>query len=110
MFSLASFCLSEQGCGSPDHSELLSLQLTTQDSAVCGEEADFVVQATGEITAAQESEKEGDHNTAIMRYRTAVEILMKGVQGKVQKGAIEIPGIRVQDELRGKTFYMVVLE
>lgn len=78
------FYLSEQGCASPDHSELLSLQLTTQDSAVCGEEADFVDQATGEITAAQESEKEGDHNTAIMRYRTAVEILMKGVQGKEQ--------------------------
>ncbi|XP_053485161.1 sorting nexin-15 [Ictalurus furcatus] len=71
------------GCGSPDHSELLSLKLTTQDIAVCGEEADYVVQATSEMTAAQESEKEGDYSTAIKRYRTAVEILMKGVQGDV---------------------------
>lgn len=85
MFSLVSSCLSDQGCGSPDHSELLSLKLTTQDNAVCGEEADYVVQATSEMTAAQESEKEGDHSTAIKRYRTAVEILMKGVQGEVEK-------------------------
>ncbi|KAK3546627.1 hypothetical protein QTP70_031441 [Hemibagrus guttatus] len=73
----------DQGCGSPGHSELLSLKLTTQNSAMCGEEADYVIQAISEMTAAQESEKEGDHSTAIMRYRTAVEILMKGVQGDV---------------------------
>ncbi|KAG7330245.1 hypothetical protein KOW79_006467 [Hemibagrus wyckioides] len=73
----------DQGCGSPDHSELLSLKLTTQDSAMCGEEADYVVQAISEMMAAQESEKEGDQSTAIMRYRTAVEIFMKGVQGDV---------------------------
>ncbi|MCI4377378.1 hypothetical protein PGIGA_G00202820 [Pangasianodon gigas] len=73
----------DQGCGSPDHSELLSLKLTTQDSPVCGEEADYVIQATSEMTAAQESEKEGDHSTAIIRYRAAVEILMKGVRGDV---------------------------
>lgn len=82
-----------QGSGPPDHSELLSLKLTTQDSAVCGEKADYIVQATAEITAAQESEKEGDRSTAIMRYRTAVEILMKGVQGKEEKKATENPGI-----------------
>lgn len=94
MFSLASSCLSEQGSGSPNHSELLSLKLTTQDSTVCGEEADYVVQATSEMTAAQESEEAGDHSTAIKRYRTAVEILMKGVQGEEEKETIEIPGIR----------------
>lgn len=61
---------------------------------MCGEEADYVVQAISEMTAAQESEKEGDQSTAIMRYRTAVEIFMKGVQGEEEKEAIEIPDIR----------------
>ncbi|XP_026990261.1 sorting nexin-15 isoform X2 [Tachysurus fulvidraco] len=73
----------DQGCGSPDHSELLSLKMTTQDGEKCGKEADYVSQATSEMTAAQESEKEGDYSTAVMRYRTAVEILMKGLQGDV---------------------------
>lgn len=73
----------DQACGCEDHSELLSLKLTTQDCAVYVNEADYVVQAIGEMTAAQESEKENDHSTAIMRYRTAVEILMKGIQGDV---------------------------
>ncbi|KAF5905417.1 sorting nexin-15, partial [Clarias magur] len=73
----------DQGFGSPDLSELLSLNLTIQGGAVCGDKLEYVVQATSEMTAAQESEKEGDHSTAIMRYRTAVEILMKGVQGDV---------------------------
>lgn len=88
MFRLPSFCLLDQGHGSPDHSKLLSLRLTTQDRAVCGEEADYVLQATSEMTAAQKSEKAGDHSTAIMRYRTAVEILMKGLQGEDEKGTI----------------------
>ncbi|XP_060756720.1 sorting nexin-15 isoform X2 [Neoarius graeffei] len=73
----------EQGCGPPDNSELLSLKLTTRDSPVCGEEADYVLQGTSEMTAAQESEEAGDHSTAVKRYRTAVEILMKGLQGDV---------------------------
>lgn len=94
MFSLASSCLSEQGCGPPDNSELLSLKLTTRDSPVCGEEADYVLQGTSEMTAAQESEEAGDHSTAVKRYRTAVEILMKGLQGEEEKEAKEIPGVR----------------
>ncbi|KAI5104245.1 sorting nexin-15, partial [Silurus meridionalis] len=73
----------DQGYGSPGLSELLSIKLPSQDNVVCGEEPDFVVQSTSEMTAAQESEKEGDYSTAITRYRTAVEILMKGVQGDV---------------------------
>lgn len=89
MFCLPSCCLLDQGQGSPDHSELLSLKLTTQDSAVCGLEEDYVLQATSEMTAAQESEKEGDHSTAIMRYRTAVEILMKGLQGEEKTHSYE---------------------
>lgn len=62
---------------------------------MCGLEEDYVLQATSEMTAAQKSEKEGDHSTAIMRYRTAVEIFMKGLQGEEEKDTF----------LRGKSWY-----
>lgn len=39
-------------------------------------------QANEELNAAQEREKEADYSAAVQRYRAAVDILMKGVQGK----------------------------
>ncbi|XP_076828767.1 sorting nexin-15 [Brachyhypopomus gauderio] len=72
----------DQPCGSPDHSELLSLELTNQDGTGCEEEAGYVAQATSELHVALEKEKEGEYSAAISRYRAAVDILMKGVKGE----------------------------
>lgn len=38
-------------------------------------------QANEELNAAQEREREGDYSAAVQRYRMAVDIFMKGVQG-----------------------------
>lgn len=70
----------DQSCGSPDHSELLSLKLTNPDAAGC---EGYVDQAAKELNTAQEREKEGEYSAAILNYRAAVDILMKGVQGEV---------------------------
>ncbi|XP_062849309.1 sorting nexin-15 [Trichomycterus rosablanca] len=70
-------------CGSPDHSELLSLRLVSEDSAGCGEETGYVAQANSELIAAKEKEKEGEYGAAVLKYRTAVDIMMKGRQGEV---------------------------
>ncbi len=63
---------------SGDNSELFSLLPTSLD----GGDAGYLNQATTELTAAMEKEKEGEFSCAIRRYRTAVDILITGVQGK----------------------------
>lgn len=42
----------------------------------------YLNQAATELTAAMEREKEGEFSCAIRRYRTAVDILITGVQGE----------------------------
>ncbi|XP_072543751.1 sorting nexin-15 isoform X2 [Salminus brasiliensis] len=73
----------DQSCGPPDLSELLSLKVTHPDASGCEGDDGYVSQAAMELTAAQEREKEGEYSAAILNYRTAVDILMKGVQGEV---------------------------
>ncbi|KAM3590236.1 uncharacterized protein V6R79_006328 [Siganus canaliculatus] len=46
-----------------------------------GGKADYLNQAATELTAAMDQEKEGDFGSAIRGYRTAVDILITGVQG-----------------------------
>ncbi|XP_027134267.1 sorting nexin-15 [Larimichthys crocea] len=62
---------------SGDHSELFSLPPTSLD----GGDAAYLNQAATELTAAMEREKEGEFSCAIRGYRTAVDILITGVQG-----------------------------
>ncbi|XP_037336795.2 sorting nexin-15 isoform X1 [Pungitius pungitius] len=62
---------------SGDHSELFSLPPTSLD----GEDVAYLNQASTELTAAMEKEKEGEFSSAICGYRTAVDILITGVQG-----------------------------
>nr|XP_033507745.1 sorting nexin-15 [Epinephelus lanceolatus] len=62
---------------SSDHSELFSLPPASLD----GGDAGYLNQAGTELTAAMELEKEGEFGSAIRRYRTAVDILITGVQG-----------------------------
>ncbi|XP_052008293.1 sorting nexin-15-like [Xyrauchen texanus] len=71
----------EQPYGSPSHAELLSVPLTNPNSSEPGGDASYVSQANEELNAAQEREREADYSVAVQRYRTAVDILMKGVQG-----------------------------
>lgn len=42
----------------------------------------YLNQAATELTAAMEREKEGEFSSAIRGYRTAVDILITGVQGE----------------------------
>ncbi|XP_071750361.1 sorting nexin-15 isoform X2 [Centroberyx gerrardi] len=71
-------CCKQDGSNSSgDHSELFSLPLANPD----GGEADYLSQAANELTAAMEREKEGEFSSAILGYRTAVDILITGVQG-----------------------------
>lgn len=60
-----------------DHSELFSLPPTSLDGGDVG----YLNQAATELTAAMEREKEGEFSSAIRGYRTAVDILITGVQG-----------------------------
>ncbi|XP_022066033.1 sorting nexin-15 [Acanthochromis polyacanthus] len=62
---------------STDHSELFSLP----PASLNGGEAGYLNQAASELTAAMEREKEGEFSSAIRGYRTAVDILITGVQG-----------------------------
>ncbi|KAK0135438.1 Sorting nexin-15 [Merluccius polli] len=62
---------------SGDLSDLLSLPLTNQD----GGEAGYLSQAACELTAAIKREKEGEFSSAILAYRTAVDLLLTGAQG-----------------------------
>ncbi|XP_018592572.1 sorting nexin-15 [Scleropages formosus] len=66
---------------SHDHSELLSLPLAGPDSALgSSAEGAYLTQAADELNAAMEKEKEGEYNGAILRYKAAVDILIKGAQ------------------------------
>lgn len=69
----------KQGDSDPcsDHSELFSLPC---DSRTPGG-AEYLPSAASELTAALEMEKNGDFSGAIKKYRTAVDILIRGVQG-----------------------------
>ncbi|XP_055012822.1 uncharacterized protein LOC110171946 isoform X2 [Boleophthalmus pectinirostris] len=58
-----------------DHSELFSLPLDNMNSG-----AAYLTSASSELTAAMEKEKEGELSAAIVKYRTAVDILITGVQ------------------------------
>lgn len=73
----------EQQYGSPRHAELLSVPLTSANGSEPDRDACYVSQATEELNAAQERERAADYSAAVQRYRTAVDILMKGVQGDV---------------------------
>ncbi len=73
----------DQPYGSPSHAELLSIPLTIPDGTEsAGDELNYVYQANEEVKAAQEKERNGEYSAAVQRYRTAVDIFMKGVQGK----------------------------
>ncbi|KAJ8387465.1 hypothetical protein AAFF_G00157030 [Aldrovandia affinis] len=72
----------DQPNSSHDHSELLSLPLVNPNSTVGSvEEAGYLTQAANELNAAMEKEKEGEYSAAILIYKTAVEILIKGAHG-----------------------------
>lgn len=62
---------------STDHSELFSLPPDSLEEGGAG----YLNQAASELTAAMEREKEGEFSSAIRGYRTAVDILITGVQG-----------------------------
>lgn len=71
-------CYKQDGTiSSSDHSELFSLPPTSLN----GGDAGYLNQAATELTAAMEKEKEGEFSSAIRGYRTAVDILITGVQG-----------------------------
>uniref|UniRef100_G3Q883 Sorting nexin-15 n=1 Tax=Gasterosteus aculeatus aculeatus TaxID=481459 RepID=G3Q883_GASAC len=59
------------------HLELFSLPPSSLD----GEDVAYLNRASTELTAAMEKEKEGEFSSAIRGYRTAVDILITGVQG-----------------------------
>lgn len=56
----------------------------------------YLNQAATEITAAMEKEKEGEFSSAIRAYRTAVDILITGVQGE-RCGLVEKGGERMKE-------------
>ncbi|XP_071333858.1 sorting nexin-15 isoform X2 [Trachinotus anak] len=67
----------DRSSSSCDHSELFSLPPTSLEGGDVG----YLNQAATELTAAMEREKDGEFSSAIRRYRTAVDILITGVQG-----------------------------
>ncbi|XP_023259843.1 sorting nexin-15 [Seriola lalandi dorsalis] len=67
----------DRSSSSSDHSELFSLPPTSLE----GGDVAYLNQAATELTAAMEREKEGEFSSAIRAYRTAVDILITGVQG-----------------------------
>lgn len=69
---------SDRSSSLTDHSELFSLPTTCLE----GEDSGYLNQAATELTAAMEQEKEGKLSSAIQGYRTAVDILITGVQGE----------------------------
>ncbi|KAJ8281869.1 hypothetical protein COCON_G00043880 [Conger conger] len=72
----------DQPNASHDHSELLSLPMVSANSTLESvEEAGYLTQAANELKAAMEKEKEGEYSAAILIYKTAVDILIKGAQG-----------------------------
>ncbi|XP_028330290.1 sorting nexin-15 [Gouania willdenowi] len=78
---LAAFdpCCKEDASNScSDHSELFSLPVAPLG---VGEEVAYLNEAANQLTAAMELEKEEEFSSAIRGYRTAVDILITGVQG-----------------------------
>ncbi|XP_019951016.2 sorting nexin-15 [Paralichthys olivaceus] len=67
----------DRSSSSCDHSELFSLPPT----GLHGGDEDYLNQAATRLTSAMEREKEGEFSAAIHGYRTAVDILITGVQG-----------------------------
>lgn len=63
---------------SGDHTELFCLPL----SHLNGGDVAYLSQAAAALTAAMQKEKEGEFGGAIRGYRTAVDILITGVQGE----------------------------
>ncbi|XP_062372307.1 sorting nexin-15 [Sardina pilchardus] len=70
----------DQPYGSFDNSELLATAVANESGESAGE-AGYLAQAANELNAALEKEKAGDFGAAILQYRTAVDILIKGVHG-----------------------------
>ncbi|XP_034533069.1 sorting nexin-15 [Notolabrus celidotus] len=60
-----------------DYSELFSLPPASLD----GGDVAYLNQAATELTSAMEREQKGEFSSAILAYRTAVDILITGVQG-----------------------------
>lgn len=58
-------------------------------ASLSGGDVGYLNQAGKELTAAMESEKEGAFASAIRGYRTAVDILITGVQGKTRNASIQ---------------------
>lgn len=77
------FSISDPSNSSGDHTELFSLPPSSG-----GVEA-YLNQAAVELTAAMEREKEGELSGAIRGYRTAVDILITGVQGEKMRKDIK---------------------
>lgn len=80
---IASF--SDPSNPSGDHTELFSLP----PSGLDGGAGVYLNQAAVELTAAMEREKEGELSGAIRGYRTAVDILITGVQGEKMRKDIK---------------------
>lgn len=60
-----------------DNSELFTLPADNMNDGGAG----YLTAATTELTAAMAKEKEGEFSAAIVKYRTAVDILITGVKG-----------------------------
>lgn len=73
----------DQPYGSPSHAELLSVPLTVPDGTESAGDVSYVYQASEELKAALEKERDGEYSAAVQQYRMAVDIFMKGVQGDV---------------------------
>lgn len=79
------FSISDPSNPSGDHTELFSLPPSSLD----GGAGAYLNQAAVELTAAMEREKEGELSGAIRGYRTAVDILITGVQGEKMRKDIK---------------------
>ncbi|KAG7258417.1 hypothetical protein CRUP_009111 [Coryphaenoides rupestris] len=65
---------------SGDLSDLLSLPLTNQEGGEAEAAAAYLSRAAAELTVAMKREKEGRFSSAILAYRTAVDLLLTGAQ------------------------------
>lgn len=88
--TVKSVSVSEPSNTSSDHSELFSLPPASLEGGGVG----YLNQAATELTAAMEREKEGEFSCAIRGYRTAVDILITGVQGERMYERVEEDGLK----------------
>lgn len=71
----------------------------------------YLNQAATELTAAMEREKEGEFSSAIRGYRTAVDILITGVQGKkIEEDGLVGRGGEEEKEGCGNIFSSAILQ